>query len=451
MLARIARWIMLGLVQLFYPRIEAHGRERAPDGVPIIFVANHPNGLLDALVMMLGMRRHMSFLAKSTFFANPVGRLAMASFEALPVYRQKDEGREGGPRGDRADRNERTFARCRELLGRGRPLALFPEGTTHSNPTMLPLRTGAARIALSGEAASGWRMGLQVVPIGLWYENKAKFRSAALLEVGEPFSLTGYAASYAADPVAAADALTEEIDRRLDAVVLQAESAEVLAAMPVLADWTAPRELLTLEERRARTAELLGDYQRLRAADPARVAAIERQARGYARVLRTLGIHDPWELELNDVRRGRAGWLALVLLLGCLPAAAGFLMSYAAYRLAAPLTPIMLGKYEETTSTGKLIIGTALLLLAWSAEAIVCGLLFGALWGVALLFAAAPLAYLALRWSERWCELREALGYTWLNLRYHNLVRELAARRRALADEVTRAQKDAQALEQSTS
>ena len=123
MLARIARWIMLGLVQLFYPRIEAHGRERAPDGVPIIFVANHPNGLLDALVMMLGMRRHMSFLAKSTFFANPIGRLAMASFEALPVYRQKDEGREGGPRGGRADRNERTFARCRELLGRGRPQA----------------------------------------------------------------------------------------------------------------------------------------------------------------------------------------------------------------------------------------------------------------------------------------------------------------------------------------
>ena len=70
---------------------------------------------------------------------------------------------------------------------------------------------------------------------------------------------------------------------------------------------------------------------------------------------------------------------------------------------------------------------------------------------MAVLFAAAPLAYLALRWSERWRELREALGYTWLNLRYHNLVRELAARRRALADEVTRAQKDAQALEQSTS
>ena len=53
------------------------------------------------------------------------------------------------------DANEATFAGCRALLRTGQPIALFPEGTTHSNTTMLPLRTGAARIALSAESESG--------------------------------------------------------------------------------------------------------------------------------------------------------------------------------------------------------------------------------------------------------------------------------------------------------
>ena len=38
---------------------------------------------------------------------------------------------------------------------------------------MLPLRTGAARIALSAEAEAGWRLHLRVVPVGLWYASQA--------------------------------------------------------------------------------------------------------------------------------------------------------------------------------------------------------------------------------------------------------------------------------------
>ncbi len=438
MLSRVARFIILRLVQLFYPRIEVSGRENLPAAGPVLFVANHPNGLLDALVLMVGARRHIAFLAKSTFFANPLGRLTMGAFDALPVYRQRDEGKDGGAQGDRERRNEETFARCRALLGRGVPLALFPEGTTHSNTMMLPLRTGAARIALSAEAEAGWRMNLRIGPVGLWYQNKALFRSSALLVVGKPFDLASYAAAYAADPHAAADALTDEIDARLDAVVLQAENAELLRGIPMLAAWTAPREL-TLEEQHARAAELLAAYERLRAADPARLEAIAQQARRYANVLRTLGVDDPWDLELNAARRDRVGWLALALIAGLVPAAAGFALSYGPYRLAAPLTPLLLGKYEETTSTGKLIIGSALVLLGWIVAAIVCGLLLGALWGAALLILAPALAYVALRWGEGWHELREVAAYTWLTLRHRTLVRELSARRQALAEQVAEA------------
>ena len=106
MLAQLVRWIILRLVMLFYPRIEVRGRELLPADGPALFVANHPNGLLDPLVLMTGVRRPIAFLAKSTFFANPAGRLAMGAFSALPVYRQRDEGQQGGATGDRANRNE---------------------------------------------------------------------------------------------------------------------------------------------------------------------------------------------------------------------------------------------------------------------------------------------------------------------------------------------------------
>jgi hypothetical protein len=253
---------------------------------------------------------------------------------------------------------------------------------------------------------------------------------------GQPFGLGEFKLRYQDDVHAAVDALTEQIDARLDTVVLQAENAELLNGIPVVAAWTAPRELESLEERHTRTTELLTAYTRLRATDPERLEAIAREARRYARVLRTLGIKDPWDLELSAARRGRIFGLESWLIAGCVPALAGFALSYLPYRLAAPLTPILLGKYEETTSTGKLIIGSALVALTWLIEAIICGVIFGPLWGIVLLALAPLLSYIALRWGESWRELREATGYAWLAARHKQMVAELTARRRALAEQV---------------
>lgn len=439
MVLQLVRWLIMRLVALFYPHIEVRGREQLPTAQPALFVANHPNGLLDPLVMMLGLHRSIAFLAKSTFFANPIGRGLMAAFGALPVYRQRDEGLEGGAHGDRAKRNEATFARCRALLQQHHALALFPEGTTHSKTLMLPLHSGAARIALSAEAETNWAIDFLIVPTGLWYQNKAQFRSSALVVVGQPFAIDDLAPLYATDPETAVDELTARIDTALDAVVLQAEHAELLRGLPLVAAWTAPQEPQSLEEQHARTAQLLAAYQRLRTTDPARLAAVEQQARRYARVLHTLGITDPWELELSAARRGRLLWLALLLVIGFIPAIAGFVLSYGPYRLAAPLTPVLLGDYEETTSTGKLIIGTVMVALGWVLAAVICGWLFGLGWGIGLLVCAPLLGYSALRWGELWSEFREAVAYTWLTIRHGTLVRELVARRQALAKQVLEA------------
>ena len=444
MLHAPVRALIMGLVRLFYPRIEVTGRERLPTGGPVMFVLNHPNGLLDPLTVMVALRRPASFLAKSTFFVNPVGKFLMDAFAALPVYRQRDEGKAGGPQGDAATRNERTFARCRALLKRGGAMALCPEGTTHSEPMLLPLRTGAARIALSAEAENDWKLGVQIVPIGLWYSAKTQFRSSVLFAVGQPFALGAYREPYAHDAPATVDALTERIDAGLDAVVLQAENAELLNGIPLVAEWTAPAgQSLSLAERHARSAELLAAYGRLRQSAPERLEALAHQARRYARTLRALGIDDPWDLETHHAQRPRVAWLSLALLLTLPLAAAGFALSYGPYRLARPVTPFVIGRHDTQTSTGKLITGVVFVPVGWIIWAVVSGWLFGAAWGALLFVASPPLAYIALRWGEGWREVREALGAGWLRRHHRDVAEGLIARRRALAEAVVEALRSA--------
>ena len=139
-------------------------------------------------------------------------------------------------------RNDDSFARCRAELAAGGALALFPEGVSHSDPQLRPLKTGAARIALSAEAEHDGKLGVTIVPVGLYYERKTMFRSSVLLAVGEPLAVAPLLADYRRDERAAVTALTETIDARLDEVVLQAETRELLIGIARVADWTRERD-----------------------------------------------------------------------------------------------------------------------------------------------------------------------------------------------------------------
>lgn len=434
MIQRAVRLLLLRLVHLFYPRIEIQGRELVPPGQPTLFVLNHPNGLLDPLVLMIALRCQVSFLAKNTLFKLGAVRWVMGVFGALPIYRQSDAGASGDVSGHRA-KNEQTFARCRELLRKLRPLALFPEGTTHSETTLLPLRTGAARIALSAEAETGWRLGAQIVPVGLWYQNKALFRSAVLLVVGAPFAIGGYRELYERDPEAAVDALTAEIADKLGMVVLQAENTELLNGIPVLARWTLG-EQETLREQHVYTSLLMQAYLRLRESDPGQLATLASRARRYARTLRTLGIRDPWALELPSVGPWRLLGLALALLLGAPWALAGALLSYVPYRLAGVLTQRFAAHDPPIVGTVKLIAGSVLVFLGWIAAAGAAAAALGPAWAGGLLALAPLLAYTALRWGETAREVYDAFSASWVRIFHRSLSRELIERRHDLADEI---------------
>jgi hypothetical protein len=93
--------------------------------------------------------------------------------------------------------------------------------------------------------------------------------------------------------------------------------------------------------------------------------------------------------------------------------------------------------------TGKLVSGSALVLLGWIVAAVAVGILFGPLAGALLLIVAPALAYCALRWSEGWRELREAVTVAWVRRQHRTVTQALIERRQQLAAEVIAAMNDA--------
>jgi hypothetical protein len=114
--------------------------------------------------------------------------------------------------------NFATFARCHEALRAGINIALFPEGMSHNERYRLPLKTGAARIVLEAEVRHG-PLRIRIVPVGLNYEAKDRFRSRVRVHVGHPIDPAAEVARYGTEPGAAVRALTARIAEGLDAVI----------------------------------------------------------------------------------------------------------------------------------------------------------------------------------------------------------------------------------------
>jgi glycerol-3-phosphate O-acyltransferase/dihydroxyacetone phosphate acyltransferase len=129
------------VLEIFFREVEVVGAERIPAGRPLVLVANHVNGLIDPLLLLGPLPVMPRFLAKSTLWKIAPVRPFLDLAGAIPVYRRQDEG--SNPSKFDPGKNAETFTRAEELLAKGGALALFPEGTSHSDPSLKPLKTGA--------------------------------------------------------------------------------------------------------------------------------------------------------------------------------------------------------------------------------------------------------------------------------------------------------------------
>lgn len=236
--SRMAR--LLG--RIWFRVLEREGPSLPPG--PCLILLNHTNGLLDPLAAAALLERRVGWLAKATLWKVAPLRPFLTAFRAIPVTRPKD--------GDATAASiEQCFRKVHQVLGKGGSVALFPEGISHSGGDLAPLKTGAARIALSSPVA------LQLVPAGLVYGDRASFRHSVLLRLGPPVAWEDLAPR-GTDPEAVLE-LTARIRTALLPLTLHDKDERRLGLAQQVA-WLlaeSPGTRVDLEALRRRVQELL--------------------------------------------------------------------------------------------------------------------------------------------------------------------------------------------------
>lgn len=437
MLHRGIRAVLRIILRIFFPRIETAGIERIPREGPVILAVNHPNGLIDPLFLLCLSPRPVSFLAKAPLFEMPVIGWFVKALGSIPVYRRQDGGFDPA-------KNHRTFERARAILSGGGVIAIFPEGASHGDPKLRPLKTGAARIAL-GAAAGTRGEPLQIAPVGIYYTAKGIFRSSALLYFGETIAVQSEPLGADNEPTAeSVRALTSRIQGALAAVTLQADEREALALVALTEEVLSSEDPASderLVDRFELRRRIMAGYTTMRERAPARLASISARVAQYASELDQSGL-DPRTLKPQGAGAGvptnPGAVRELDLLVIVLPiAAVGAILNYPVYRLVGFITARLSRDDDDIVATIKMIAGALLFPLSWIILAVVVGVFFGR-WAALITLIGAPLSgYVALIFFERLAQsIGGARALMMLRFRRWGYLR-LVAERVAIREELT--------------
>ena len=196
-------------LRVYYKNISVSGFEKFPVNNPVMTVSNHPTGLMDVFLAAFHIKRQIKFTAAGGLFKDKLQAAFLTNLGAIPLYRHKDTP-------DEMDKNVDSFENCFQELESGGAIGFYPEGTSHPEPWVNPIKTGAARIALQAEDRNNFSLNLKIVPIGINSLKPGTFRDSALVKFGNPVSLQKYQTLYKNNPVEAAEQLTAEIQKEME-------------------------------------------------------------------------------------------------------------------------------------------------------------------------------------------------------------------------------------------
>ena len=380
-------------LRIFFRRIELAGLENVPRDRPVIYAVNHPNGLVDPLFLLCFAPGRVSFLAKAPLFRMPLIGPIVRSFESIPVYRKQDHV---------AGSHRETFSRARQILTAGGSIAIFPEGTTHSDPQLREFKTGVARIALGAASEPGGAP--LIVPTGIYYTEKQTFRSKALVYFGEPIEVPSVPLDANDEPPReVVHELTSRTEEALARLTIQADSHAALDLIGRAEDIFFRSEAQPLAEELEIRRRFIEGYHHLRVHDAARLDLLESRIRRFEAEL------DRRRLEPHELTpRFDLGTIVRVVFL--FPVAlVGAIVHYPVYRLVAFLARKIFDGASEMAATVKFIAALAFYPLMWLIVAATVGVRFGAVPAILTLVALPILGYIALRVAE---DLDDAMGRT---------------------------------------
>lgn len=396
---RLARPLLKLVTAVFFRKVEVVGLEHVSAGRdrPVVFVGNHPNSLIDPVLVMVSTSRIVRFAAKDTLFRVPLLGTILRAMGAVPLARRADH-----PEGSLD--NRAAFETLSDVLASGGAIGIFPEGVSHEASQLQRLKTGAARIAL-GVATRRPELRLRIVPCGLTYVHRKRFRSRVLVQFGAPMEIGRECASVAeVDEPREVRRLTGEIEAALRDLTVNAADWETVRFLDGVRRLYQPRTV-SLPERieLARRFNLV--YPSVK--DVREVAELRGRVGRYLERLNEARLSD------RDLRRRIPphevlGKIArqLLLVLVWLPLAIPGLVVHCPVGLLAAYSARWLTPREDVLATTKLISGLVGCILLYAVLLLAVLSILGWPWAVVVAVALPVTGHAALVVVDRGASLR---------------------------------------------
>lgn len=184
----VAVKILHGVFKVF-TLFKANGKENIPEEGAFLLCANH-RAYKDAVLLAIGCRRKLTFMAKDSLFKKPVLGWLIKSLGAFPIRRGK---------GDAA-----AVMATLKIMKKGEATVIFPEGTRVKNGERKQINSGIIRLAI--------QCGVPIVPAYLTWNS---------VTYGNPISYGEYTES-----VHDGDAMQSLADGLMDTIYSLGESNE---------------------------------------------------------------------------------------------------------------------------------------------------------------------------------------------------------------------------------
>ena len=204
---------------LFFKKIHVSGRGNLPNNKPVLFVVNHQNSFLDAILIVTRIRQFIYFLTRAQAFNPPIMNWFLRSLNLLPVYRVRDGL-------SSVAKNKQVFDECVQYMRRNDAILIFPEANHDLKRRIRPLSKGFTRIAFDAEVQENWTMGLQVIPVGLNYEEHRFSGRKMRIQFGEPIAMKKYEAIFKQDEREATNKLKAEVSEKMKTTVMHVENLD---------------------------------------------------------------------------------------------------------------------------------------------------------------------------------------------------------------------------------
>lgn len=165
MLYYIVRNILLLIYKIVY-NLSFEGTENIPKEGGYIYASNH-RSYADPVLISLPVKPRFAYMAKEELFhQNFFFTAVIKMMGAFPVTRGKGD--------------MQVIDTAVEKLKSGRNLVIFPEGTRSKDGKVGSGKTGVALIAA--------KSGVDVIPVGIVFEGKLKFRKKVVVKFGKPIN-----------------------------------------------------------------------------------------------------------------------------------------------------------------------------------------------------------------------------------------------------------------------